>query len=134
MKVTSRIFNGLHDPQRAHIFLMTPCSNFERFLSKWFLSSIGYAIGTLALFYLFSLIYASLSLFITKRPFDIAHSALWIGIWKYIILQSIVLLGAMTFKQYALIKTALAFATIFLLISLDHNGSYFLDYHLSAFN
>jgi hypothetical protein len=112
--VTSRIFNDLHDPVRAPLFLMLPCSNLERFLSKWFLSSIGYALGTLLVFYLFSLSSALLNLFIYKHPLAIMHGSLWIGIWKYSILQSLVLLGAITFKKYSLLKTTLVLACIFL--------------------
>src|SRR5437870_5174244 len=50
--VTSMAFNELHDRNKAHYYLTLPCSNLERFLNKWLLTSIGYAIGTLLIYYL----------------------------------------------------------------------------------
>jgi hypothetical protein len=116
--VTSTIFNDLHNPQQAHLFLMLPCSNLERFLNKWLLSSIGYAIGTLILCYLFSLLSATINLFHDIHPLDLTDPDLWVDIGKYMILQSVVLLGAVIFKSHSLIKTALFIGCFFLVLSL----------------
>lgn len=115
--ITSSAFNDLHQYPKAYLSLMLPCSNLERFLSKWLLTSIGYALGVLIIYYLFSLISVAVNILLIHRtiyPLDILQPTLWIGIGKYIILQSIVLLGAITFKRYALIKTALAIGCFFL--------------------
>ena len=106
--LTSVAFNDLHDRQRAHLVLMLPCSNLDRFISKWFLTSIGYAMGTLALYYLF--------LFLTKNISEFSPG-LWGSIGNYVILQSIVLLGAITFKKNALIKTALFVSIVFIFLT-----------------
>lgn len=119
--LTSFAFNELHDYRRAHLFLTLPCSNLERFLTKWFLTSIGYAIGVLIIYYVFSLINIAVnSLFYHQviNPLNLLQENLWLSIGKYIILQSIILLGAIVFKKYALIKTALVIASILLILTL----------------
>ena len=119
--VTGFAFNELHDRSRAHFYLMLPCSNSERFLSKWLLTSLGYAFGVLIIYYLFSLLSVAVNMFLFNRHvnlFDISQPNLWIEIGKYIILQSIILLGAITFKRFVLIKTALVLGCFLLVLSL----------------
>jgi hypothetical protein len=116
--LTSRIFNDMHNPQKSYLFLMLPCSNLERFLSKWILSSVGFALGTLLLCYSYSLLIAAINSFDYKHPIDLFQENLWIDIWKYIILQSVLLLGAVTFRSHALMKTTLVLGCFFLAISL----------------
>lgn len=119
--ITSFAFTELHDFRRAHLLLTLPCTNLERFLNKWFLTSVGYAIALLIIYYLFSLLSATVNLVIYQQQvgvLDILQPALWEGIGKYIILQSIVLLGSILFKKYALIKTALAMGCLFFLVSM----------------
>lgn len=119
--ITSFAFNDLHDRRKAHLFLMLPCTNLEKFLSKWLLTTLGYAMGLLLLCCIFSLLSMVINFLLLKSVvpfFDILQSGLWIGIGKYIILQSIVLLGAIIFKKYVLIKTALFIGCLLLLISI----------------
>src|SRR5579872_6599748 len=124
--ISSFAFKDCHHPQKAYLYLMLPCSNFERFLSKWLLTSIGYAIILLAVYYLCLLLHFVMLLsWVNFGVFhyhiylmDIFQISLWISIAKYIILQSVILLGAMTFKKYALIKTALVLGCYFLLLNI----------------
>lgn len=119
--ITSHAFNDLHDRQKAHSFLILPCSNLERFLNKWLLTSISYAMALLVIYYLFSWLSVSINLLIFNNqiyPLDIFQTDLWLGIGKYIILQSIVLLGAIIFKKHTLLKTALVIGCFFLIFSL----------------
>lgn len=123
--ITSSAFKDLHDHQRAHLYLMLPCSSFERFFSRWFLTSIGYAIGLLGLYYLFLLLrflilLSSVNLGISHQHIqlmNIVEPGLWISIGKYIIFQSVVLLGAISFKKHSLIKTALILGCFFLVLN-----------------
>jgi hypothetical protein len=117
--VTSMVFSDLHDRQKASLYLMLPCSNLERFLSKWFLTSIGYIFGTLALYSLFFLF--------NKQPFDLTQLDFWFSILKYMVFHSVILLGSITFKKYALLKTAL-FVWVFLMgISLFYSAMTFFN-------
>ncbi len=118
--ISSSAFNDLHDNLKAHLYLTLPCSNLERFLNKWLLTSIGYAIGLLIVYYLFSLLSSAVNLMAYNQrvnPLNILQPDLWIGIGKYIILQSVVFLGAIIFKKQALLKTTLAVGGFFLALS-----------------
>lgn len=118
--ITSFAFSDLHDRNRSHIFLMLPSSNVEKLLNRWFLTSVGYAVAVLAGYYIFS----QVSAFIYYVLFGI-HSIclslqqpeLWYGIGQYLVMQSVVLLGAIVFRKYVLVKTALALGCLFLLLS-----------------
>src|SRR5579872_5309262 len=72
LTLTSMAFYDVHDKQKAHLFLMLPCSNLERWLSKWFLTSIGYIVGTLLVYWI--------SLLVTSNPLDFTPSYIWLGI------------------------------------------------------
>lgn len=118
--VTSVAFNELHNRNRAYLSLLLPCSNLERFLNKWLLTSIGYALGVLITFYFFSLLSFIVNLLVFHQHIailNILQPELWIGIAKYIILQSIILLGAIVFRKYALIKTALVLGCFLIVLS-----------------
>ncbi len=117
--LSSMAFSEYHDPKRAHSALTLPCSALEKVLSKWMLTSIGYALGLVILYFLLSIV---LHFGKSLERFDILQPALWMGIGKYILLQSVVFLGAISFKKYALIKTALTvsiFCAILFLIAIN---------------
>jgi hypothetical protein len=119
--ITSFAFADLHNYQKACSILTLPCSNLERFLNKWFLTSIGYAIAVFVMYYLLALLNHGIFflIFHQKIPtMTIFQTDLWVKIGKYIILQSIVLFGAITFKRYALIKTILALGVSFFVLGL----------------
>lgn len=124
--ITSSAFKDLHDPLRAHHSLMLPCSNVERFLSRWFLTSIGYAVALLVMYYIFILVHFFILLSFANfdvayqhiKPMNIFRLDIWASIGKYIIFQSVVLLGAMMFKKYSLIKTALILGCFFLVLNI----------------
>ncbi len=118
--ITSRSFNDLHNSERAYHYLTLPCSNFERFLSKWIMTSIGYSFALLGLFSLYNLLKMGLhyALFSHHIPLiNIFDPALWQSIETYIILHSIVFLGAVVFKRYSLIKTALSLGCLMLIFT-----------------
>lgn len=119
--LTSQCFKELHNTELAYHYLTLPCTNFERFLSKWFLTSVGYAIGLMVLFYLFSLFCMGYNLVLFQNLITLPslfEPAIWHQVGTYIVLQSIVLLGAVVFKRYSLLKTALTLGCIFLTLSL----------------
>lgn len=119
--ISSFAFADYHDPRKAFLYLTLPCTNLERFLSKWLLTTLIYAMGLLLIYYLFSVLSFSVNLLIYHQQMqllDISQPELWIGIGKYIILQSVILLGAITFRKYALIKTGLTIGCLFLAFSL----------------
>lgn len=122
--ITGAAFNDLHDKTKAPQYLTLPCSSLERFLSKWLLTSVLYAVTALIIYFLFAWLSVLANLLAFNQqvyPFDILQINLWLGIGKYVLLQAIILLGAMTFKKHALIKTALSLGC-FLLVILAISG------------
>ena len=110
LTISALAFNDLHNPLKSYQLLMLPCSNLERFLSKWLLTSIIYALGTLIIYYVCSLLKIGLTVFVLREfmpPLTLIQWPLWLSIGKYICLQSLFLLGAITFKKHPLIKTSI---------------------------
>ena len=119
--VTNQIFNEMHDPRKAFHYLTLPCSNLERFLSKWLLTTIIFAGVLVIIFYLFSSMSVLANQLFFKNSvliFDIANTGLWISIGKYIILQSLFLLGAAYFKKSSTTKTTLALGCVFIVAAM----------------
>lgn len=115
--ITGSIFNDLHDPLRANAYLMLPCSNLERFLSKWILSAPGYALTLLVAYYILAWASFLITSFIFNHyvvGINLWQSNLWESIGEYILLQSIFLLGAAYFKRFTLIKTVLCLGLSYL--------------------
>lgn len=119
--ITNKAFNEMHDKRKAYQYLTLPCSNMERFLSKFLLSTMIYAVALLIVFYFFSVLsFVSNLLFFHNEVtmFDLTESALWIGIGKYIILQSLFLLGSAYFKKYSITKTTLAIGCFLIILAM----------------
>jgi len=110
--VTSRSFNELHHPQRGAAWLILPASRLEKFASRWALSTILCAVGTLIFYFLFSVLSEGLNALLFGchhplfQPFD---KTVMKGIILYFVLQSPFLAGAVIFRKHALSKTFLAF-------------------------
>jgi len=119
--ITSLSFSDLHHPQRSYVYLTLPASNLEKFLSKLVLTTVGYVLGTLILYFLFSVLMSIVNLIIFQQshplfnPFD---RIIWITIGVYLITQSIFLLGAVYYKKHAFIKTNLFLFLLQLTVSI----------------
>ncbi len=119
--MTSRSFKELHNSEIAYHYLTLPCSNLERFLSKWVITSVGYAIALLALFLIYNVLQIVIHyiLFSHGIPFiNIFDPVLLRSMGTYIILHSIVFLGAVVFKRYSLLKTALFVGCLMLVFTI----------------
>ena len=117
---TSSSFSDLHDKHKCTLFLTLPGSNLEKFLGKLILTSVGYAVGVLVFFYLFTLLVSGLNLLLFKRsltPFNPFQVAVFEYIGAYLVTQSIFLLGAIFFKTRAFIKTVLSISGFFLALT-----------------
>jgi len=118
--ITGFSFKDLHQPQKAHQYLTLPASHLEKWTSKWLLTSVIYAIALFVVYYGFALLGLVVNQFIFNKVlilFNPLTPAIWITICKYIILQSIVLLGAVIFKKNVLIKLALCLGALMFVVS-----------------
>lgn len=119
--ITNQAFNEMHDQRKAFQYLTLPCSNFERFLSKFLLTTIFFTITLAVVFYvcsLLSVVTNALFFHHSVELFDLASIGLWVGIGKYIILQSIFLLGAAYFQKHSVTKTTLALGCLFIVLAI----------------
>lgn len=89
--------------------ILIPCSTTEKYLIKFFMTTIVYIFGLLIIFLLFSLIF----FFRNKTHFLFLKLLNWNLIRSYLIAHSIFFFGAIYFKKYAFIKTLFS---IFLVI------------------
>ena len=110
--VTSKSFNELHHPQKGTAWLVLPASSLEKFASRWLLSTCICVIGTLIIYFFFSVISEGLNalLFGGRHPlFQPFDGTVMKGIALYFVLQAPFLAGAVTFRKHALSKTLLVF-------------------------
>lgn len=117
--MTSRIFKGLHDPLVGHTWLLLPASSLEKTLSRILLSTIVYIIGSLIVYYLFSICSETLNRAISSRThilFNPFAPSILKGISIYFSIQTPFLIGAVYFKRHVLSKTivSLLIFTLFL--------------------
>jgi hypothetical protein len=112
---TSSSFNDMHHPLERYHFLMLPVSNFERFLSRYLLTGpllVLYVVVTFTVMDWTANHFASwakeanVPLF---SPFEFKPLLL---IKIYLLLHTVMLTGAICFRSYAWIKTALSFLLV----------------------
>ena len=107
--LSSLAFNDLGTPLKRYNYLTLPASTFEKFLSMWLLTPLGWIIIFTFLFIIYSFFANTIgSLFfrnvtfigftpLAKIPFE--------GIKYYIAIQGIFLVGAVNFRGFAFLKT-----------------------------
>jgi hypothetical protein len=137
---TSTVFADLHHPLQKFHYLTLPCSNLERFLSRYLLSAPLYVLYVLVAFVLFDWVAAGISqallgaratAFIAFDPAELRSM-----IAHFLLLQALMFLGAVFFRSHVLIKTVLSVALIVLaltVIALVSVRLFFWSYFVSLF-
>jgi hypothetical protein len=107
--LSSLAFSDLRNPLRRYHYLTLPASTFEKFLSMWLLSCVGWIIMFTVTFTLYTWVANSMGTLFFKNiqfiafnpfsPFTIASAR------YYIMFQAIFLVGAVQFKGYVFPKT-----------------------------
>lgn len=107
--LSSLAFRDLANDLKRHNYLMLPVSSFEKFVSMWLLTSLGWVALFSVVYFFYTLIANEIGhlLFsdITYPEFDPLSIHAIQSIKYYIVLQGIFLLGAVRFKGYAFPKT-----------------------------
>lgn len=114
--MTSNAFTDLNTPEKGQFFLTLPASSLEKFIARWLLTSVIFMLYTYILYFLCSLITLSvngngLSSLHLLSPMVLAIFA------KYLVLNSVALLGAIYFRRYNLIKTSLCVGILMSIIT-----------------
>ncbi len=107
--LSSMAFHDLGNPARKYRYLTLPASVFEKFLSMWLLSCIGWIFIFSITYLIYSWLAGTLGPLIFRQmtfvPFDLFSASSLTAIRYYIVLQGIFLVGAVHFKGYAFPKT-----------------------------
>jgi hypothetical protein len=109
--VTSTIFADMHHPLQSAQYLTLPCSNLERFLSRYLLTGPIYYLYVLIGYTVFDLAAALIADWMmgTRGARFAPFSAqMWDVTLFYFGVHALMFWGAIYFRSYTLIKTALA--------------------------
>ncbi len=110
--LTNYAFSDLREVNKAYRYLTLPASNAEKFFSRWFLTSIVYALGFSLSIYCSYFLGNLLTKSISTPPFWhdfglLSPAAVGHAILTYLVLHSVAFLGCVYFRKYALLKTSL---------------------------
>lgn len=129
--VSGMAFTNLRSKEKAMSYLSLPASLLEKLLAELLLTTIGFIIMYTAIFYVFNIL-----VYFVGAPFNLHANILNIftaevfeGYWLYIILQSVLLTGAATFRKaplfltlFSLFVAGTALLIIMVLIALSLKG------------
>lgn len=117
--LSSLAFNETGNTLKRYHYLTLPVSTFEKFVSMWLLTSVGWVFVFTLLYWLYTLIANPIGSLLFQhmefKPFNPFDNSPLITIRCYLVLQGIFLLGAAHFKGYVFPKTLFALV-IFVLI------------------
>ena len=122
---TSLCFREMHNPKRGYMYLTMPGSLLEKFAVKLLLTSIGWAILAVVVYWIFSVLAAgltSLLLGMAHPVFDPFHRSVWWFVRLYIVTQSVTLFGAVYFRKLHLVKTILSITALAIVLALLAGG------------
>ena len=115
---TSFSFSELDEKTGAHHYLTLPASTLEKFVSKWFITSIGFAFAFTTAFWIATIIINMLSQAIYgATPYDFSPfnkiegfetQTTFLFVKIYLAVQTMYLVGAIMFRKYVVFKTPLA--------------------------
>lgn len=106
---TSMIFNDMHHPLERFQYLMLPCSNLERFVSRYLVTAPLFFVYAVVFFKVFEVVanfvIALLADAAPVPPLQIGSDPAQISILVFFIAHMFVFCGAIWFRSYSLIKT-----------------------------
>lgn len=109
--LTSMIFNDMHHPVEGNLYLMQPVSNFERLLSRYLITGPLFYLYFLVLYYLFEVVASFIAVALLGEAaqfFVYSDSVIQQASRIFFEGHIIVLLGAVYFRSYSLVKIILS--------------------------
>jgi len=109
--ITSFSFIELRDKMKSHFYMLTPGSNFEKFIVNILISLVGYLLFMLMSYLIYSTAFNWMALKVYHIEFgalDIKDERFTSIMQAFILMQSVFFLGAVTFKKFPLILTPIA--------------------------
>lgn len=118
---TSLSFREIHQPQSGIFYLTLPASNFEKFLAKFLVYSVGYVVALAAALFLLSGAASLLDKLLFKQYgaiFNPFQKKVLLDIAVFMVIQSFFLFCAVAFKKLAFLKAILILAGAFLVLGI----------------
>ncbi|MEM6321833.1 MAG: hypothetical protein AAF960_29505 [Bacteroidota bacterium] len=117
--LTSLSFSEMNTATGKLFYLTLPASAFEKVISKWLLTSIGYLITYIMLYLLFTVVADGIAKLydFSFIPLDLFSDQNRLGMHLYIAIQTIFLLGAIAFQKFEIFKTIVFSTLIWLLLA-----------------
>ena len=112
---TSSRFPELGTRERRHRYLSLPVSGFEKFFSKWLLTTVVYTLSAICAYLLVSWIINALAKGIWGakiNPFNPFSMETWKAVFIFYTIHPVYFLGACIFNRRAFIKTSLVYILI----------------------
>ena len=113
--LSSSAFTEIHNSQKNTSFFMLPASIFEKMVSKLILTTIGYVLASVLLYYLLTVISSGIAVIFTGWSFPAFNpftKEILLGVAIYLVTQSMFLFGGIYFKKHPLMKTLFSQFTI----------------------
>jgi hypothetical protein len=106
---TSMIFNDMHHPLERFHYLMLPCSNLERFVSRYLITAPLFFVYAVVFFKVFEVVANLVITTLTDAqpipPLQLGSDAARMSMLAYFVTHVFVYCGAIWFRSYALVKT-----------------------------
>ncbi|RFS22674.1 hypothetical protein DVR12_12825 [Chitinophaga silvatica] len=125
--LTSRSFNEFSSKEKSIDFLMLPASQFEKFLTTFLITVVGYFIFYHISCFLSLNIIEGLQNMKYNNQVKLVHDYEFLSNYReywyygYFLLQAIILLAATWFHKYTLIKTIVSLFVVLLAVALVHS-------------
>ena len=107
---SSTLFADAHAKERAHAYLTLPISHLERAAVRLLISTLGYTLMALAVYFLVSLLGAGVSQLIwgTSHGIFAPSAESWRMVLLYLVTSSLFLFGAIYFRRWHAFKVIMA--------------------------
>lgn len=116
--ITSLSFIDLRSKMKAHFYLLTPSSTFEKFLINLVITLIGYMTFMIVSYFVYSHLFnwiVDTAYSIPFKAIDFSNKELLIAFKVFVFVHSLFYLGSVYFKKFPLILTPIA---TFIIVSL----------------
>lgn len=118
---TSLIFRDFHNREEAYFSLTLPGSPLEKYISRFLITTVGYVLGGLVVYFIYSTIAMGISYALFRQSFGVFNPftlPLWKMIAGYVVAHSVFFFGSVYFKKAAYLKTLLSIIVILLIFSI----------------
>ncbi|MDN5201331.1 hypothetical protein QQ008_08160 [Fulvivirgaceae bacterium BMA10] len=135
--LSSLAYRDLLNKNKSYAYLTLPVSNLERLISMLFITTLIYIITYIVYYFLLSTILNAFASYFTQQDFeafDVADTIVWKTIKIYLVVQSVFLLGAASFKKFPLPLTLLTLfvaSIIMVLIAVGIMAAFTYDMRLN---